>query len=146
MGGEALQLFRILWFKDTIMESIMSKVWIENKKFLFIAQVVKHDGFWDLLLAICQLWYPLYRLLRLADIRGGIDKVKFYICQVDELMELGLENVLKKWSAPTCPADKILSASMRKLEKRNEGNLKTEGLYIKGDIGNGKFIILFYEF
>ena len=73
MGGEALQLLRILRLKDTIMESVVSKVFIEHKKFLFIGQIVKHDGFWDLLLAICQLWYPLFRLLRLADKRGGID-------------------------------------------------------------------------
>ena len=65
------------------MVSIMSKVFIECKKFLFVGQIVKHDGFWDLLLAICQLWYPLFRLLRLADMRGGIDKVKYYVCQVD---------------------------------------------------------------
>ena len=74
--------------------------------------------------------------------RGGIDKVKYYLCQVDLLMESALENVLKKWSAPTCPADKILSASMRKLDKSKEVNLKTKGLDNEGDIGNGKIIYL----
>jgi hypothetical protein len=54
--------------------------------------------------------------------------------------------VLKKWSAPTCPADEILSALMRKLDKSKEGNLKTEGLDNEGDIGNGKLVYLFYEF
>jgi hypothetical protein len=142
MGGEALQLLRILRLKDTIMESVMSKVFIECKKFHFIGQIVKHDGFWDLLLAICQLWYPLFRLLRLADMRGGIDKVKYYVCQVDLLMESGLQNVMKKWSAPTCPADKLLSASMRKLDNRKDGNLKTEGLERNGDIGNGKLVYI----
>ena len=53
MGGEALQLLRILRLKDTIMEAVMSKVFVECKKFHFIGQIVKHDGFWDLLLAIC---------------------------------------------------------------------------------------------
>ena len=61
-------------------------------------------------------------------------------------MQSGLENVLKKWSAPTCPADEILSASMRNLDKSKEGNLKTEGLDNDGDIGNGKLIYIFYEF
>ena len=145
-GGGALQLLRILRLKDTIMESIMSKVYIEYKKFQFIGQIVKHDGFWDLILAICQLWYPLFRLLRLADMRGGIDKVKYYVCQVDLLTESSLENVSKRWSAPTCPADEILSYSMRKLDKSKEGNPKTEGLDNEGDIGNGKLIFLFYEF
>ena len=68
--------------------------------------------------------------------RGGIDKVKYYVCQVDLHLESGLQNVLKKWSAPTCPADKILSESMRKLDNSKVGNLKTEGLDSKGNIGN----------
>ena len=124
----------------------MSKFFVECKKFHFIGQIVKHDRFWDLLLAISQLWYPLFQLLRLADMRGGIDKVKYYICQIDLLMECGLENVLKKWSAPTCPADKILAASMKKLDTRNkEGKPKTEGLDDEGDFGNGEFIHLCKE-
>ncbi len=115
----------------------MSKVFIEWKKFHFIGQIVKHDGFWDLLLDICQLWYPLFWLLRLADMRGGIDKVKYYICQIDLLMEAALNKVMKKWSAPSCPANKIWSASMRRLDKSyEEGNPKTEGLDNEGDFGD----------
>jgi len=141
MGGEALQLLRILRLKDTIMEAVMSKVFVECKKFHFIGQIVKHDGFWELLLAICKLWYPLFRLLRLADMRGGIDKVKYYVCQIDLLMEHGLENVVKTWSAPTCPADKILAASMKKIEtSTKEGKPKTEGLDDERDFENGEFI------
>ncbi len=120
----------------------MSNIVAECKKFHFLGPSVKHDGFWDLLLAICQLWYPLFRLLRLADMRGGIDKVKYYVCQVDLPKESGLQNVLKKWSAPTCPEDKILSASMRKLDNSKVGNLKTEGLDSEGDNGNGKLVSL----
>ncbi len=98
------------------MESLTSKVFIECKKFLFIGQIVKHDGFWDLVLATCQRWYPLFQLLRLADMRGGINKVNYYVCQIDLLIEAGLDG-LKKWSAPSCPADKIWSVSMRRLDK-----------------------------
>jgi len=61
-------------------------------------------------------------------------------CQVDLLMESGLQNVLKKWSAPTCPADKILSTSIRKIDNSKDGNLKTEGLDRNRDIGNGKLV------
>ena len=70
--------------------------------------------------------------------RGGIGKVKYYVCQVDLLMESGLQSMMKKWSAPICPADKILSASMRKLDYSKDGNLETEGLDRSGDIRNGK--------
>jgi hypothetical protein len=67
-------------------------------------------------------------LLRLADTTGGIDKVKYYICQNNLLLDVSINNVEKKWSAPTCPADKILAASMRKFDKKTKelGNLKTE--------------------
>ena len=49
--------------------------------------------------------------------RGGIDKVKYNVCLIDLLMEAGLDNVLKKWSAPSCQTDKIWSASMGDLTK-----------------------------
>ena len=45
MGVEALSLLSIFSLKDTIMESVMSKVFIECKKFLFTGEIVKHDGF-----------------------------------------------------------------------------------------------------
>ncbi len=125
------------------MELVTSKVFMECKKFLFIGQIVKHDGVWDLLLAICQLWYPLFQLLRLADMNGGINKVKYYIYQIVLLMEAGLDKVLKIWSAPRWPADKIWSASMRRLDKNyKEGNPKTEGLDDEGDFGDGTVICL----
>ncbi|KAL3788267.1 hypothetical protein HJC23_011899 [Cyclotella cryptica] len=44
--------------------------------------------------------------------------------------------MLKKWSAPTCPADKVLSTSMRKLDNSKVGNVKTEELDSEGDNGN----------
>jgi len=46
--------------------------------------------------------------------RGGIDKVMYYVCQIDLLLDAGISNVEKKWTAPTCLANKILVASMRK--------------------------------
>ena len=41
---------------------------------------------------------------------------------------------------PPARDDKILSASMRKLDNSKDGNLKTEGLDSEGDIGNGKSV------
>ncbi len=67
----------------------------EVKKSYFIFQIVKHYGFWDLLLAICQLWYSHFWVLRLANMSGDIEKVKYYISQIYLLVESGLENVHK---------------------------------------------------
>ena len=130
MGGEALQLLRVLQLKDTIMEATMSKVFVEEKKFHFIREVVRHQGFWDLLFAICQCWYPLFRLLRLSDLAlGGIEKVKYYVCQIDRLLDSGISNVLAKWQMPDCPSLKLVLASTRKIaRKMGDGREKTEGL------------------
>ena len=130
MGGEALQLLRVLRLNDTIMEATMSKVFVEEKKFHFIREVVCHEGFWDLLFAICPCWYPLFRLLRLSDLAlGGIEKVKYYVCQIDRLLDSGLSNVLAKWQMPDCPSLKLVLASERKIaRKMGDGREKTKGL------------------
>lgn len=148
MGGEALQLLRVLRLKDTIMEATMSKVFVEEKKFHFIREIVRHEGFWNLLFAICQCWYPLFRLLRLADLAiGGIDKVKYYVCQMDRLLDSGLRNVLVKWRSTDCPYYKLLLASNRKIDSRTvDSSRKTEGLDeedLQDEEDEGKCLLLF---
>ena len=46
MGGEALQLLRVLRLKDTIMEATMSKVFVEEKNFISLGRlfVMKVSG------------------------------------------------------------------------------------------------------
>ena len=130
MGGEALQLLRVLQLKNTIMEATMSKVFVEERKFHFIREIPHHEGFWDLLFAICQCWYPLFCFLTLLDLAlGGIEKVKYYVCQIDRLLDSGLSNVLAKWQMPDCSSLKLVLASERKIaRKMGDGREKTEGL------------------
>lgn len=49
--------------------------------------MVKLDGFWDLLLAVCELKI-LFHL--------GIEKVKYYECLIYPLLDAGISNVEKK--------------------------------------------------
>ena len=137
MGGEVLQLLRVLRLTDAIMEATMSKVFVEERKFHFIREIVRHEGFWDLLFAICQCWYPLFHLLRLSDLAiGGVDKVKYYVCQIDRLLDSGLNNVLAKWQMPDCPMLKLVLASTRKIaRKKGDGAEKTEGLEDEDESG-----------
>ena len=89
----------MLWLKDTLAECMTNRVFLDNKQFHFLGEVLKIEEYWDLHFAVCQCLYPLYRLLRLADIKiGGIDKVKYYVHQVDCLMEDGIQQVKEKWS------------------------------------------------
>lgn len=125
----------------------MSKVFVEHKEFSFVGQIVKYDGFWDLLLAICQAWYPLFCLLRLADTSiGGMDKVKYYVSQINRLLDCGLQNVIAKWTHPTCPAEKLLDASTRNIDKNTSGLAKTEGLEEECEEESGQYYVTFHLF
>ena len=117
----------------------MSKVFVEYKEFSFVGHIVKYDGFWDLLLAICQAWYPLFCLLRLADTSiEGMYKVNYYVSQINRLLDRGLQNVIAKWTHPTCPAEKLLNASTRNIDKNTSGLAKTEGLEEECEEESGK--------
>jgi len=98
MGGKALELLRMLRLKDTLAECMTNRVFWDNKQFHFLGEVLKIEEYWDLHFAVCQSLYPLYRLLRLADMKiRGINKVKYYVHQVDHLMEEGIQLVEEKW-------------------------------------------------
>jgi len=101
---------------------------VEERKFHFIREIVQHEGFWDCFFAICQFLYPLFHLLRCADLAiGAIDKVKYYLCQMNRLLDSKLMNVLVKWRSADCPHYKLLLASTRTIDIRSgDSSRKTE--------------------
>ena len=97
MGGECLQLLRVFRLKDVLCDCITSKVFLELKEFQYIVPIIKSEAYWDFHFAVIQALYPLYRLLRLADMKdAAIDKVKYYVMQVDRLKDDGIENIYSK--------------------------------------------------
>lgn len=129
----------------------MSKVFVKGRKFHFIREIVRHDGYWDFLFAVCQCWYQLFCLLRFANLAiGRIDKVEYYVCQMDRLLHCGLRNLLMKWNSVNCPYYKILLSSTRKIDSRMmDGSAKREGLNdadVEDDEDEGRcffFMLLF---
>ena len=95
MGGELIQLLRVLRLKDALTECVASKAFQELKNFAIVGEVLLHEGFWDLLWYVCKALYPMYCLLRLADMKiGGSDKVKHFMNQIDQLL---LQNQLMRY-------------------------------------------------
>jgi hypothetical protein len=143
MGGEILQLLRVLRLRDPICEAVNSKVFLETKKFHFIGRLLRKESFWEFLFAICKAFYPLFRLLRLTDTRiGGIDKVKYYIMQVDRLLKPGLEQILELWKKPSSPHWDILMAAGKAIDKGERpstAGLKTSGMD-PADVADGELI------
>ena len=68
--------------------------------------------------------------MRLADLAiGGIDKIKYYVYQMDRLLDSELRNVLMKWRSADCPYHKLVLASMRSIDNRTcDSSRKTAGL------------------
>lgn len=89
-------------------------VFLELKGFHFISILLCYEEFWDLLYALMQFFYPIYSIVRLASMQGcGIDRLKYYICQTDTLLDEGLKNLkgnglLKNVLLPACPVCKEL--------------------------------------
>ncbi len=134
MGGELIQLLRVLRLKDALTECVASRAFREMKNFAIVGEVLLHEGFWDLLWYVCKALYPMYRLLRLADMKiGGIDKVKYFMHQIDRLLPQSVVEVFEKWDSDSCPALKLKQACDCDLDydlPKSMGGLKTTGLEI----------------
>ena len=134
MGGELIQLLRVLRLKDALTECVASRAFREMKNFAIVGEVLLHEGFWDLLWYVCKALYPMYRLLRLADMKiGGIDKVKYFMHQIDRLLPQSVVEVFEKWDSDSCPALKLKLACDSDLDydlPKSMGGLKTTGLEI----------------
>jgi hypothetical protein len=134
MGGEVIQLLRVLRLKNALTECVASKAFRELKKFAIVGEVLLHEGFWDLMWYVFKALYPMYRLLRLADMKiGGIDKVKYFMHQIDRLLPQSIDEVFEKWDSDSCPALKLKLACDSDLEfdlPKSMGGLKTTGLEI----------------
>ena len=148
MGGEMLQLLRVMRLKETLEEVVATKVFLELKEFHFLKDVIKCDDFWDCLFTLNQTLYGFYRLLRLGDTQiGVIDKVKYYILQIDRLMPDLLANLAAKMCASDDVMGRLRRAVAHKLDKtkggkgktrdETKGKPKTEGL-------DGKLLCRFY--
>ena len=117
MGGKAIQLLRVLWLKNALTECVASKVFRELKQFAIVGEVLLHEGFWDLIWYVCKAFYPMYRLLQLDDMKiGGIDKVKYFMHQINWLLPKSIDEVFEKWDSDSCPALKLNIACDTDLE------------------------------
>jgi hypothetical protein len=132
IGSEAIQLLRLLWLKNALTECVASKAFQDLKQFAIVGEVLLHEGFWDLLWYVCKALYPMYHLLRLANMKiGGINKVKYYMHQIEHLLPTSIDGVFEKWDSGCCPALKLKLACVSNLEfdlPKNMGGWKITGL------------------
>ena len=123
---------RVWRVKATLDECVNSKVFADlGSAFAPLKSMLKLDEYWDYHYAICQLLFPLYSLLCLADTRIGVyDQIKYTIRQIDRLLDESLVNVCEKWGK----APVVRLAGMKQIKfngitagKKTIGSAKTEG-------------------
>ncbi len=77
------------------------RLW-RHEKFAIVGEALLHEGFSDLLWYICKALYPMYYLLRLADIKiESIDNMKYFIIRSTDF------DILEKWNSDSCLALKL---------------------------------------
>ena len=122
MAGELLQFLRLFRLKDTLQATTRDRVFVDYKRFSIVTTIVNSDAFWHVLFAIIQACYPVFRILWLADMKiGGMDKLYFYVCQMDKLLEVVMQNVVDKWNDPATPK---ISLEKMKLQAEDKKFLK----------------------
>ena len=126
MGGELMQLIRIVHLKGPLGEAVNSKVFLEDKKFSFLAKLVNNENFWFILITVVRAFYILIRLLRVCDTRCGyIDRVKILAIEYDENMETGIDNVQYCWEEHDDVFLQMTTASNKVIDAQDEiGDVK----------------------
>jgi hypothetical protein len=119
MAGEVLQFMRVLRLKSALQATTRDPVFVGYKRFQFVVNILNCDEFWSCLYAVIQACYPIFRILRLADMKiGGMDKLYFYVRQTDRLLQPALENVVKRWTEPRMPVMDIAELKLTKADKQ----------------------------
>jgi hypothetical protein len=127
MAGEVLQFLRVFRLKATLQACTRDPVFVDYKKFGFLADIFNSTQFWKCLFAIIQALYPVYRILRIADTMvGGMDKLYYYVTQTDRLLEPGMKNVMRMFYDSKMPH---MELSKLKLTKADREWLKRKSLF-----------------
>ena len=126
MAGEVLQFLRLFRLKEALQSTTRDRVFVEYKRFGFVTTILNNEDFWNCLFAIIQACYPVFCILRLAGMKiGGMDKLYFYVCQMDRLLELAMQNVMDQWNDPITP--KIYLEKMNlKAEDKNSSKVRVD--------------------
>ena len=118
MAGEVLQFLRVFRLKTTLQACTMNPLFVDCKKFGFLADILNSTQFWTCLFAIIQALYPVYCILRIADtMGGGMDKLYYYVQQTNRLLEPGMKNAMKMFQDSKMPHMELSKLKLTKADK-----------------------------
>ncbi len=94
MAGEIIACLRLIRLKPTLQAVTTSAEFLTLKRHRDLAMVLSKETVWNFLFAIARAFYPIMRIVRLADCRTpGMDKLKYYILQADRILKEELPKI-----------------------------------------------------
>ncbi len=94
MAGEIIACLRLIRLKPTLQAVITLAEFLTLKQHRDLAMVLSKETVWDYLFAIARAFYPLMRIVHLADCQApGMDKLKYYVLQADRVLKEQLPKI-----------------------------------------------------
>jgi len=94
MAGEIIACLRLIRLKPTLQAVTTSAEFLALRRHKDLAMVLSKETVWDYLFAIARAFYPLMRIVRLADCREpAMDKLKYYVLQADRVLKEQLPKI-----------------------------------------------------
>ena len=94
MAGEIIACLRLIRLKPTLQAVITLAEYLTLKRHRDLAMVLSKETVWDYLFAIACAFYPLMRIVHLADCCApGMDKLKYYVLQADRVLKEQLPKI-----------------------------------------------------
>ena len=95
---------RVLGLRPAMQTCTRDPVFVDYKKFTFVLDILNSTQFWKCLFGLIQVCYPVFWILCIEHMMiGGMDKLYYYVRQMDRLLEPAMQNVVKLFSDPMMP-------------------------------------------
>ena len=87
MGGKIIALLRLVRLRDPLVATIVSAEFRKINKWRSFCALVQQDDLWAYIFSVCRAFYPVMRVLRLADSKIPVmDKLYYYVRLADRMM------------------------------------------------------------
>ena len=94
MGGNIIALLRPLRLRDPLVATIVTAEFRKLNCWRSFSSLAQNEGLWEYIFKVCRAFYPVMRVLRLADSKIPVmDKLYFYVRMADHMMEKYLPDV-----------------------------------------------------
>ncbi len=94
MCGHLIAALRLLRLKPALLACVRTPEFLRAKKHRMVVVALTKEVVWDFIYSCCQAFYPIMRLVRLADSKiPNMHLLKYYVLQSDRMLEKYLPKV-----------------------------------------------------